>query len=206
MNAIAKILVIALACLYIGNMQAKEEKDLELYGARLGMTVTEMQALAKKKGRKIVGPGKGILDIDAQVQCSEYSVDRGRSLVSYSSISRQAFMVLNKKIIGVELHFKNSKAFKKFIEQLTKLGYTEKEKGQYEGALKTGDLAGCKVEIRVDQFKGGNKGKRMKYIINARCLEVLGKGVTIEKILKAQERKVNPKLKKDPKDALKGFF
>ncbi len=182
----------------------KKEEDIELAGVQFGMTAKDIFALAKRKGRKLVGPSKGILDIETQVQCTEYRVDKSRSLSGTYGISRQAFLIINNKLIGVELHFKTSSSFKKFLRNLKELGYETQDEKLYVGALKTGDLKGSRVEVRVSKFKGGNKGKRWKYIVMVRCLEVLGKGVTLETIQKAAGQQNNNRTKQQKK-TLKGL-
>ena len=179
-------------------------EEIDLAGATLGLTTAEVRALAKQKGKKLVGPDKRLMDMSG-IQVSGLSVDKDGNLANQPGIQRQTLMLLGDKLIAVELIYKSKDSFDKFAEQLKGLGYEQKEEGIYVGKLKKGDYKDCEVEVRMSGFKGGGKGTKQKYEVLVRCLKILGENASEESIRAAQVREPS-KEGKAAAGALKGMM
>jgi hypothetical protein len=182
--------LVVLGCLaLVSGARSGDDDELDLHGARLGMPLEELLKLSRKRHRDLVGPGKGVLDYRTQASASEYAVEKNRLLEGRTrDIIRQTILVLNKKVVAVEFIFKRGRAFDDFLEELEELGYKpdDAEKGLHVGALKTGAYKGLPVEVRIEEFKGGRRRRRKHHKVQVRCLQVLGKDVTMDTILRAQ--------------------
>ncbi len=182
-----------------------EPKEIDLAGVSLGQSTIEILTLARKKRRKLIGPGRRIIDQDSQVQVSVYRVDRGRSLAGRRVVKSQTFMFLNKKLIAVELKYTSKRAYQDYLRALEKQGYEKKKDGVYVGKLVTGDYKDRQVQVKTQTVTSGGRRRRKWYVVIACCYQVLGENVTEENILEAQN-KTSTKKAKAAKDALKHMF
>ncbi|RMD81863.1 MAG: hypothetical protein D6820_04540 [Lentisphaerae bacterium] len=189
-----QIWLAALFCLSAALLHGSDKKEpvLDLGGVQLGMTDGELLKLAKAKRRQLVGPGKRIINHFLKIQVQDYVVAKDRQIVSISGCRRQTIMVLNHKVIAVELWFKYKSSLTKFLDGLKKLGFEEKEKDLYVGKIPSGPHAGLPVEAQVEILPGAKRSRKV-YSIQIRCLKVLGEDITPEKIMRGQGVEPPPK-------------
>ncbi len=173
-------LALAMTCVAFGG---SKEDEIELGGVHFGMTSQELVEIAKRRHKKLEGPGKERMDHDVNIFVQVYTIARDQQINRVSGAKRQAIMLLNHKVIAVELWFRGKRSLKDYLNELEDLGY-EKKGEDYVGTVQTGDYAGKKVYVKVGTMTGARR--RKMYKIQARCFEVLGDGVTAEKVMEAQ--------------------
>lgn len=168
-----------------------DDKEIALGGVSFGMTDQALLAVAKKAHRSLEGPGEKLMAADVRVFVQDYVVSKDKQIKTVSGARRQTIMLLKVgngpyKVIGVEFLFKSKSSCDSYLSRLKKLGYQEKG-GEYVGKLLTGKHAGLTVAVKSEMIMGGRRGRTKYYTVLARCFEVLGKGITAEKIIKAQK-------------------
>jgi len=159
---------------HTGPRDAGKNKGVDWGGVRLGQSEAELEKLAKRKRRKLIGPSKSLFDMEKQIFARSYTVGDRKTLGSPGQgIKTQSILVLNDKVVGLDLSFRNKGTFGTFLKTLEKAGYVKEGEDTYVGKILEGPHEGQKVTVKAVELKA-KKVRQRSYIIQVRCIDVAG--------------------------------